>query len=143
MFDSVHPHRQQPTRLHRPSDSPGKNTAVGCHFLLQCMKVKSESEVAQSFPTLHDPMDCSLPGSSKATFLNLSFHMRNTSLHHLGILLGKNWTHRGRRTLAITGLSWNPVINRSQRIRSRGIPVLLSVTQLVRKPQRLAPRVWL
>jgi len=45
-------------------DSPGKNTGVGCHFLLQCMKVKSESEVAQSCPTLSDPMDCSLPGSS-------------------------------------------------------------------------------
>ena len=47
-----------------PSDSPGKNTGVGCHFLLQCMKVKSESEVAQLCPTLSDPMDCSLPGSS-------------------------------------------------------------------------------
>ena len=47
-----------------PWDSPGKNTGVGCHFLLQCMKVKSESEVAQSCPTLRDPMDCSLPGSS-------------------------------------------------------------------------------
>ena len=48
----------------RPWDSPGKNTGVGCHFLLQCMKVKSESEVAQLCPTLRDPMDCSLPGSS-------------------------------------------------------------------------------
>ena len=47
-----------------PWDSPGKNTGVGCHFLLQCMKVKSESEVAQSCLTLSDPMDCSLPGSS-------------------------------------------------------------------------------
>ena len=54
----------QPTRLPRPWDSPGKNTGVGCHFLLQCMKVKSESEVAQSCPTLSDPMDCSPPGSS-------------------------------------------------------------------------------
>ena len=53
-----------PTRLPRPWDSPGKNTGVGCHFLLQCMKVKSENEVAQSCPTLSDPMDCSLPGSS-------------------------------------------------------------------------------
>ena len=58
------PHRWQPTRLRCPWDSPGKNTGVGCHFLLQCMKVKSESEVAQSRPTLTDPMDCSLPGSS-------------------------------------------------------------------------------
>ena len=48
----------------RPWDSPGKNTGVGCHFLLQCMKVKSESEVSQSSPTLSDPMDCSPPGSS-------------------------------------------------------------------------------
>ena len=62
--DSVRPHRQQPTRLPRPWASPGKNTGVGCHFLLQCMKVKSESEVAQSCPTLSDPMDCSPSGSS-------------------------------------------------------------------------------
>jgi len=52
------------TRLPCPWDSPGKNTGVGCHFLLQCIKVKSESEVAQSCPTLSNPMDCSLPGSS-------------------------------------------------------------------------------
>ena len=58
------PHRQQPTRLPRPWDSPGKNTGVGCHFLLQCIKVKNESEVAQLCPSLSDPMDCSLPGSS-------------------------------------------------------------------------------
>ena len=62
--DSVRPHRWQPTRLPCPWDSPGKNTGVGCHFLLQCMKVKSEREVTRSCPTLHDPMDCSLPGSS-------------------------------------------------------------------------------
>src|SRR5574342_182846 len=55
---------RQPIRLPRPWDSPGKNTGVGCHFLLQCMEVKSESEVAQSRPTLRDPMDCSPPGSS-------------------------------------------------------------------------------
>ena len=64
MPDSVRPHGWQHTRLPRPWDSPGKNTGVGCHFLLQCMKVKSESEVAQSCPTLCNPMDCSLPGSS-------------------------------------------------------------------------------
>ena len=62
--DSVRPQRRQPTRLLCPWDSPGKNTGVGCHFLLQCIKVKSESEVAQSCPTHSDPMDCSLPGSS-------------------------------------------------------------------------------
>ena len=63
MSDSVRPHRQQPTRLPRPWDSPGKNTGVGCHFLLQCMKVKSESEVAQSCPTLATPWTAP-PGSS-------------------------------------------------------------------------------
>ena len=64
MSDSMRPHRRQPTRLPRPWGSPGKNTGVGCHFLLQRMKVKSENEVTQSRPTLRDPMDCSLPGSS-------------------------------------------------------------------------------
>ena len=64
MSDSVQPHRQQPTRLPLPWDSPGQNTGVGCHFLLQCMRVKSESEVARSCPTLSDPVDCSPPGSS-------------------------------------------------------------------------------
>ena len=58
------PRRREPNRLLRPWDSPGKNTGVGCHFLLQCMKVKSESEVAQSCLTLFNLMDCSLPGSS-------------------------------------------------------------------------------
>ena len=62
--NSVRPQRRQPTRLPRSWDSPGNNTGVGCHFLLQCMKVKSESEVAQSRLTLSDPMDCGLPGSS-------------------------------------------------------------------------------
>ena len=64
MSNSVQLHRRQPTRLPCPWDSPGKNTGAGCHFLLPCMKVKSESEVPQSCPTLSDPMNCSLPGSS-------------------------------------------------------------------------------
>ena len=66
--NSVRPHRRQPTRLPHPWDSPGKNTGVGCHFLLQCVKEKSASEVAQSCPTLCNPMDCSLPGSSPMGF---------------------------------------------------------------------------
>ena len=61
---TVGPQRRQPVRFLCPWDSPGKNTGVGCHFLLQCMKVKSESEVTQSCPTLSDPMNCSLPGFS-------------------------------------------------------------------------------
>ena len=60
----MRPHRRQPTRLPPPWDSPGKSTGVGCHFLLQCMKGKSESEVAQLCLTLRDAMDCSPPGSS-------------------------------------------------------------------------------
>ena len=64
MSDSVRPQRRQPIRHPRPWNSPGKNTGVGFHFLLQCMKVKSESEVTQSCLTFRAPMDCSLPGSS-------------------------------------------------------------------------------
>ena len=64
MSNSVRPQRLQPTRLLCLWDSPGKNTGVGCHFLLQCMKVKSESEAAQLCLTLIDPKDCSPSGSS-------------------------------------------------------------------------------
>ena len=71
-WTTVQPHRRQPIRLPRPWDSPGKNTGVGCHFLLQCMKVKSESEAAQLYPTLSDPMDCSPPGSSIHGIFHLS-----------------------------------------------------------------------
>ena len=86
---SVRSLRRQPTRLPRPWDSLGKNTGVGCHFLLQCMKVKSESEVFQSYPTLRDPMDCSLPGScvhgifqaSKLEWGAISFSNHILSLH--------------------------------------------------------------
>ena len=71
-------------------DSPGRNTGVGCHFLLQCMKVKSESEVAQSYLTLHDPMDCSPPGSSIHGILQarvlewgaIAFSIHTTVLHN-------------------------------------------------------------
>ena len=85
MSKSVRPQRWQPTRLPGPWDSPGKNTGVGCHFLLQCMKVKRESEVAQSCLTLSDPMDCSLPGSSvhgifQARVLYLIQHYFDSSL---------------------------------------------------------------
>src|SRR5574340_591663 len=69
MSDSVRPHRLQPTRLLCPWDSPGKNTGVGCYVLLQCMKVKSESEVAQSCPTLCDPMDYTVHGILQARIL--------------------------------------------------------------------------
>ena len=64
MSYSVRPHRQQPTRLCFPGILQARTLEWVCHYLLQCMKVKSESEVAQSCPTLSDPMDYSLPGSS-------------------------------------------------------------------------------
>ena len=86
MSDSVRPHRWQPTRLTRPWDSPGKNTRVGWHFPLQCMKVKSESEVAQSCPIPSDPMDCSLPGSSVHGFSRQEYWSGlplPSLLHHL------------------------------------------------------------
>ena len=100
MSDSVRPHRRQPTRLPSPWDSPGKNTGVGCHFLLQCMKVKSESEVAESCPTLGNPIDCSLPGSSVhaifqarvlkwgAIAFSVTYHMQN--LIHIYLLIFQN-----------------------------------------------------
>ena len=83
MSDSVWLHRRQPTRLPHPWDSPGKNTGVGCHFLLQCMKVKNESEVAQSCRNLSDPMDCSLPGSS----IHEIFHCLNA----IGLFTTGSW----------------------------------------------------
>ena len=86
MSNSVQPRRQEPTRLPRPWDSPGKNMGVGCNFLLQFRKVKSESEVPQSCPTLSDHMDCSLPGSSILGF----FQARRLKC----LLLRRNHRHR-------------------------------------------------
>ena len=86
MSDSVRPHRRQPTRLRHPWDSPSKNTGVGCHFLLQCMKVKSESEVAQSCLTLRDPHGLKptrllcpwdFPGKSTGVGCHCLFHPSN------------------------------------------------------------------
>ena len=80
MSNPVRPHRQQPTRLPHPGDSPGKNTGVGCHFLLHCIKVKSESEVGQSCPTLCNPIDgrppgSPVPGNLRARTLELGCHV--------------------------------------------------------------------
>ena len=91
-------HRWQPTRLPCPWDSPGKNTGVGCHFLLQYMKVESESEVAQSCPTFSNPMDCSLPGSSihgifQARVLEwVAIAMLWGHSINQKVYLGKNWS---------------------------------------------------
>ena len=89
--DSVRPHRGQPTRPRHPWDTPGKNTGVGCHFLLQCIKVKSKSEVTQSCPTPSDPMDCSLPGSCA--------HLKIWNIDHK-----KNFFHSDLRPL------WSSII---------------------------------
>ena len=106
----MQPHRRQPTRLPCPWDSPGKNTGVGCHFLLQCLKVKSESEVAQSCPTLSDPMDCSLPGSS----VHGSFQARvlewgaiTFSSHTLKLLKQDRWTHTHEEVLLYVEISFH------------------------------------
>ena len=106
--DSVRPHRQQPTRLPSPWDSPGKNTGVGCHFLLQCVKVKSESEVTQSCLTLSDPMDCSPPG---------------LSIHH-GIFQARvlEW---GAIAFCDGTLQWPPSLH------SSGIPISLPAVGLL------------
>ena len=109
MSDSVQPHRQQPTRLPHLWDSPGKNIGVGCHFLLQCMKVTGESEVTQSCLTLSNPMDCSLPGSSihgifqarvlewgAIAFSNYSAYYRAKSCLGLSLVF---WSHGSAKSL--------------------------------------------
>ena len=114
MSDSVQPHRRQPTRLPRPWDSPDKNTGVGCHCLLQCRKVKSESEVAESCPTLSNPMDCGPPGSSihgifqarvlewgAIAFSSLSHLVVSNSLGSQGLYLARLlclWNSAGKNT---------------------------------------------
>ena len=115
MSDSVQPHRRKPTRLLCPWGSAGKNTGVGCHFLLQCLEVKSEREVTQSCQTLRDPMDCSLPGSSvhgifQARGLEwgvIAFSGMRTSWHYniCGKLGEANWSTIYNRLLASHFLS--------------------------------------
>ena len=122
MSNSVRPHRRQPIRLPRPWDSPGKNTEVDCHFLLQCMKVKSESEVAQSCLTLSDPMDCSLPGSSArgifqtrvlewvaiafSSVFPASFNFSSVQLLSCVPLFANPWTAACQASLSFT-ISWS------------------------------------
>ena len=90
--DAVRLHRRQPTRLPRPWDSPGKNTGVGCYFLLQCMKVKNESEVAQLCPTPSDPMDYSLPASSvHGIFQARVLELGAIAFSCHSLLQGKEW----------------------------------------------------
>ena len=113
----MRPHGRQPTRLPRPWDSPGKNTGVGCHFLLQCMKVKSESEVAQSCPTLSDPVDCSLPGSSVHGFSRQEYwsggplpsplcDAGDFLLHHITEAHNNNFDHFLKLLVLKLSLTW-------------------------------------
>ena len=89
----MQPHRRQPTRLTHPWNSPGKNTGVGYHFLLQCIKVKSESEVTQLCPTLSHPMDFSPPGSSvHGVFQARVVEWGATAFSRKYLLTFKTWT---------------------------------------------------
>ena len=100
MSDSVRPHRWQPTRLRRPWDSPGKNSGVGCHFLLPCIKVKVKS--LSKCPTLCDPMDYSLPGSSVhgifrarvLEWVTIGLLRDISSIHHLFLALSTRCPER-------------------------------------------------
>ena len=102
----MRPQRQHPTRLPHLWDSPGKNTGVGCHFLLQCMKVKNEGEVAQLCPTPSDPMDCSLPGCcTHGTF--------QARVLEWGAIAFSNLSHWGSSTcsLSINMLAFQTIID--------------------------------
>ena len=110
--DPVRPHRRQPTRLPRPWGSPGKNTGVGCHCLLQRVKVKSESEVAQSCPTLSDLMDCSLPGSSVHGIFQARVLEWDAIVFSLAWLLSTKKKERERETITCVGEcveKWEPL----------------------------------
>ena len=96
----MRPHRRQPTRLPRPWDSPGRNTGVGCHYLLQCMKVKSEREVAQSCLTLSNPMDRSPPGSPSLGFSSRSTGVGAIAFPVQAVQLGHKQTKRPSSALS-------------------------------------------
>ena len=115
---TLRPHGRQPSRLLRPWDSPGRSIGVGCHCLLQCMEVKSESEVAQSCPTLCDPMDCSLPGSPVPGALQArvlewgatAFSRPHLNLPGRSVSLqlprGLHWHHRAGELASVDRWSW-------------------------------------
>ena len=141
MSDSVRPHRWQDTRLLCPWDSPGKNTGVGSHFLLQCMKVKSESEVTQLCPTLNDPMDCSPPGSS----IHGSFQER--VLEGGAIAFSEVWTYQC--CLWHGSIGWLPLPQNCMKISFSKWPFLdmvgaFLVAQLVQNPSAMQETlIWI
>ena len=111
MSDSVRPQRRQPTRLPHPWDSPGKNTGVGCHFLLQCMKVKSESEVTQSCLTLSNHMDCSPPAPPSMGFSRQEYWLGCLCLLHIYICLSSNHLHLKLHSFISTESKWFEIRN--------------------------------
>ena len=129
MSDSVRPPGLQPTRLLHPWDSPGKNTGVGYHFLLQCMKVESESEVIQLCLTLSDPMDCSLPGSSihgifQLTVLEwgaIAFSTMGTRRAYFDYFKHLVWEDRHNPPTPGTNMSWYQVQGINMIILPKGV----------------------
>ena len=134
------PHRRQSTRLPCPWDSPGKNTGVGCNFLLQCVKVNSESEAAQSCPTLSDPMDYSLPGSSvhgifQARVLEWGAIAFSIQLLSCVQLFATTWTAACQASLSITN---SPSLLRLMSIES----VMPSNHLILCRPLLLLPSIF-
>ena len=149
MSDSVQPHRQQPTRLPHPWDSPGKNTGVGCHFLLQCMKVKRESEVAQSCPTISDPMDCSPPGSSvHGIFQARVLEWGATVFSRQVTVMNNNWLGKVSKLHAIYCCWVESLILSSLILRSNFLGLLqaywifLFILTKCREERRLIENMW-
>ena len=134
MSNAVRPHRQQPTRLCHPWDSPGKNTGVGCHCLLHCVKVKSESEVTQSCPTCSNPMDCSLPGSS----IHGIFQARVLEWGAIAFSGGqKNWTFVGKVMSLLLNMLSRLVITFLPRSKSLLISWLQSPSAVILEPKNI------
>ena len=123
----MRPHRWQPTRLPRPWDSPGKNTGVGCHFLLPCVKVKSEIEVTRSCLTLRDPIDCSLPGSSVHGILQA----RILEWVAISFSRGSSWPRNRSQVSCITGRFFTNWLTRVQGKPYRSVRLISTWTSLL------------
>ena len=134
MSDSVPPQRRQPTRLPRPWDSPGKNTGVGCHFLLQCMQVKRESEVAQLCPTPSNPMDCSLSGS----FVHGIFQAR---VLEWGAIAFSNFRHRKILSIFLPNILFLPRFQVLKNSKGKKLPPLFC--SIIPSPRHCAKKACL
>ena len=156
MSDSVRPHRRQPTRLPRPWDSPSKNTGVGCHFLLQCMKVKNESKVAQSYPTLGDQSGIycrEKKGNTYATSTHFPYSLQNWSNCKTVLYLRDPPTgHRSlfsngyrdhaqshRKTRCVFFKPWGSNLSQFSRIQFKGVRLELLVPICEREKKQPVP----